>query len=160
MPYRICFLCLLFFIYSSIACCRGSPILIAAGVEEQVARNALRLSVGRHTSFANVDTVVLDLKQAVTQLANDSWNRDLFLYLYVYVTCTFVLGIKYIPYIVHVYCCCFQIINIYLFYFYRCIKWNSFKSLPDLKCFTSSNIIIYLYSRWPLAYGAQRNAIW
>uniref|UniRef100_A0A8C9DFL9 Selenocysteine lyase n=1 Tax=Prolemur simus TaxID=1328070 RepID=A0A8C9DFL9_PROSS len=45
-----------------------SPVLLSCGVPFDVARNALRLSVGRSTSRAEVDLVVQDLKQAVAQL--------------------------------------------------------------------------------------------
>lgn len=44
---------------------RPSPILLAVGVPEQIAQNALRLSVGRHTTMKDIDHVVEDLKQAV-----------------------------------------------------------------------------------------------
>ncbi|XP_036925078.1 selenocysteine lyase isoform X2 [Sturnira hondurensis] len=47
---------------------RPSPVLLCCGVPFDVARNALRLSVGRSTTRAQVDLVVQDLKQAVAQL--------------------------------------------------------------------------------------------
>lgn len=47
---------------------RPSPVLLSCGIPADVARNALRLSVGRHTTLAEVDLVVQDLKQAVAQL--------------------------------------------------------------------------------------------
>ncbi|KAM5229425.1 selenocysteine lyase [Ctenodactylus gundi] len=47
---------------------RPSPVLLSSGIPFEVARNALRLSVGRSTTRADVDLVVQDLKQAVAQL--------------------------------------------------------------------------------------------
>ncbi|XP_062957192.1 selenocysteine lyase isoform X2 [Cynocephalus volans] len=45
-----------------------SPVLLSCGIPFDVARNALRLSVGRSTTRADVDLVVRDLKQAVARL--------------------------------------------------------------------------------------------
>uniref|UniRef100_A0A2K6H0B4 Selenocysteine lyase n=1 Tax=Propithecus coquereli TaxID=379532 RepID=A0A2K6H0B4_PROCO len=45
-----------------------SPVLLSCGIPFDVARNALRLSVGRSTSRAEVDLVMQDLKLAVAQL--------------------------------------------------------------------------------------------
>ncbi|XP_053511210.1 selenocysteine lyase isoform X1 [Artibeus jamaicensis] len=47
---------------------RPSPVLLRCGVPVDVARNALRLSVGRSTTRAQVDLVVRDLQQAVARL--------------------------------------------------------------------------------------------
>lgn len=47
---------------------RPSHILLSSGVPEEVAANALRLSVGRATSRADVDTVVEDLRKTVELL--------------------------------------------------------------------------------------------
>ncbi|XP_070345371.1 selenocysteine lyase isoform X2 [Equus asinus] len=47
---------------------RPSPVLLSCGIPFDVARNALRLSVGRSTTRADVELVVQDLKQAVAQL--------------------------------------------------------------------------------------------
>ncbi|KAK3581348.1 hypothetical protein CHS0354_016192 [Potamilus streckersoni] len=47
---------------------RPSPILLAIGVPVHIARNALRLSVGRYTTMSDIDRVVADLKQAVEHL--------------------------------------------------------------------------------------------
>ncbi|KAK7813387.1 hypothetical protein U0070_007956 [Myodes glareolus] len=47
---------------------RPSPVLLSCGIPVDVARNALRLSVGRSTTRAEVDLIVQDLKQAVAQL--------------------------------------------------------------------------------------------
>ncbi|XP_014444598.1 selenocysteine lyase [Tupaia chinensis] len=47
---------------------RPSPILLSCGIPADVAKNALRLSVGRSTSRAEVDLVLQDLKQAVARL--------------------------------------------------------------------------------------------
>ena len=43
-------------------------MLLSCGIPFDVARNALRLSVGRSTTRAEVDLVVQDLKQAVALL--------------------------------------------------------------------------------------------
>ncbi|XP_052048761.1 selenocysteine lyase isoform X2 [Apodemus sylvaticus] len=47
---------------------RPSPVLLSCGIPVAVARNAVRLSVGRSTTRAEVDLIVQDLKQAVAQL--------------------------------------------------------------------------------------------
>ncbi|XP_066201655.1 selenocysteine lyase isoform X2 [Saccopteryx leptura] len=47
---------------------RPSPVLLSCGIPVDVARNALRLSVGRGTTRAEVDLAVQDLKRAVAQL--------------------------------------------------------------------------------------------
>ncbi|XP_028338829.1 selenocysteine lyase isoform X2 [Physeter macrocephalus] len=47
---------------------RPSPVLLGCGVPLDLARNAVRLSVGRSTTQAEVDLVVQDLKQAVARL--------------------------------------------------------------------------------------------
>ncbi|GAB6023920.1 hypothetical protein CHUAL_008652 [Chamberlinius hualienensis] len=53
---------------SSAAAChkdgKPSKILLACGIPEEVAANAIRLSVGRETTKLDVDTAVKDLKQA------------------------------------------------------------------------------------------------
>ncbi|NXI45115.1 SCLY lyase, partial [Galbula dea] len=50
---------------------RPSLILLNCGIPYNVAQNALRLSVGRDTTRADVDLVVQDLMQAVAQLDQD-----------------------------------------------------------------------------------------
>ncbi|XP_062462567.1 selenocysteine lyase isoform X1 [Pezoporus occidentalis] len=50
---------------------RPSSILLSCGIPYNVAQNALRLSVGRDTTRADVDLVVQDLIQAVAQLDLD-----------------------------------------------------------------------------------------
>lgn len=47
---------------------RPSHILLSCGVPEEVAANALRLSVGRATSRADVDAAVEDLRETVELL--------------------------------------------------------------------------------------------
>uniref|UniRef100_A0A668A1G6 Selenocysteine lyase n=1 Tax=Myripristis murdjan TaxID=586833 RepID=A0A668A1G6_9TELE len=47
---------------------RPSHILLSCGIPAEVAANALRLSVGRYTSKADVDTVVEDLRNTVQLL--------------------------------------------------------------------------------------------
>ncbi|XP_023084565.1 selenocysteine lyase isoform X2 [Piliocolobus tephrosceles] len=51
---------------------RPSPVLLNYGIPFDVARNALRVSVGRSTTRAEVDLIVQDLKQAVAQLENQA----------------------------------------------------------------------------------------
>ncbi|NXY25265.1 SCLY lyase, partial [Atrichornis clamosus] len=48
-----------------------SPVLLSCGIPLDVAQNALRLSVGRGTTRADVDRAVQDLVQAVAQLERD-----------------------------------------------------------------------------------------
>ena len=43
----------------------ASPILLAIGIPPEVAKNAVRLSVGRYTSREDIDLVVSDLQQAI-----------------------------------------------------------------------------------------------
>ncbi|NXT76599.1 SCLY lyase, partial [Zapornia atra] len=50
---------------------RPSSILLSSGIPYNVAQNALRLSVGRDTTRADIDLVVQDLVQAVAQLDQD-----------------------------------------------------------------------------------------
>ncbi|XP_053930364.1 selenocysteine lyase isoform X2 [Cuculus canorus] len=50
---------------------RPSSILLSCGIPYDVAQNALRLSVGRDTTRADVDLVMQDLVQAVAQLDQD-----------------------------------------------------------------------------------------
>ncbi|XP_045162388.2 selenocysteine lyase-like isoform X2 [Mercenaria mercenaria] len=50
---------------------RPSAILLATGVPENIARNALRLSLGRYTSKEDIDVVIEDLKQAVMSIENN-----------------------------------------------------------------------------------------
>lgn len=47
---------------------RPSPILLALDIEEDVARRAIRLSVGRETTQEDIDCAVNDLKQAVEKI--------------------------------------------------------------------------------------------
>lgn len=47
---------------------KASPVLLACGVPEVVAVNALRLSVGRETTKKDVDRVIQDLKAAINTL--------------------------------------------------------------------------------------------
>lgn len=44
---------------------RPSHVLLSCGVPEEAAANAVRLSVGRETTEADVDAAVADLKDAV-----------------------------------------------------------------------------------------------
>lgn len=45
-----------------------SPILLASGIAEDIAANAIRLSIGRGTELRDVDVVVADLKRAVNEI--------------------------------------------------------------------------------------------
>ncbi|XP_048247618.1 selenocysteine lyase-like isoform X3 [Haliotis rufescens] len=47
---------------------RASPILLAIGIPEDIARNALRFSVGRETSKRDIDIAIRDLKTCVQAL--------------------------------------------------------------------------------------------
>ena len=47
---------------------KPSPILIACGVPEEIAINAMRLSVGRDTTKEDIDTFIGDLTEAVNKL--------------------------------------------------------------------------------------------
>ena len=47
---------------------KPSHILTACGIPEEIAKNALRLSVGRETTENDIDLVVQDLKDAVGKL--------------------------------------------------------------------------------------------
>lgn len=47
---------------------KPSPILIACGVPEDIAINAMRLSVGRETTKEHIDTFIGDLTNAVKKL--------------------------------------------------------------------------------------------
>ena len=47
---------------------KPSPILIACGVPEEIAINAMRLSVGRDTTKGDIDTFIGDLTNAVKKL--------------------------------------------------------------------------------------------
>ena len=49
----------------------ASPILLASGVPSDIAKNAMRLSVGRHTTIEDVEVVVLDIQQAVRSLEKE-----------------------------------------------------------------------------------------
>lgn len=47
---------------------KPSPILIACGVPEDIAINAMRLSIGRDTTKKDIDTFIGDLANAVKKL--------------------------------------------------------------------------------------------
>ncbi|XP_071805994.1 selenocysteine lyase-like isoform X1 [Asterias amurensis] len=51
--------------------CKPSHILLAVGVPSDIAANALRLSVGRHTTRDDIDRVVDDIKQGIDGLLNE-----------------------------------------------------------------------------------------
>ena len=50
--------------------CSASPILLKSGIANDVAINAIRLSVGRHTTSGDIDLVVQNFKQAVDFLTS------------------------------------------------------------------------------------------
>ena len=47
---------------------KPSPVLMACGIPEDVAINAMRLSVGRETTKENIDTFIDDLTKAISKL--------------------------------------------------------------------------------------------
>ena len=47
---------------------KPSPVLIACGIPEEVAINAMRLSVGRDTTKEDIDIFIADLSSAVDKL--------------------------------------------------------------------------------------------
>ncbi len=47
---------------------KPSHILISCGIPDNIARNALRLSVGRYTTVDDIDIVIEELKNAVDKL--------------------------------------------------------------------------------------------
>ncbi len=47
---------------------KASPVLLACGVPEDVALNALRVSVGRETTVQDIDVFIKDLKAAIKEL--------------------------------------------------------------------------------------------
>ena len=51
---------------------RPSHILLSCGIPENVASNAIRLSVGRYTTIADIDVVVDDLKCITDELGSVS----------------------------------------------------------------------------------------
>jgi cysteine sulfinate desulfinase/cysteine desulfurase-like protein len=56
------------------ACChsgknQASKILIAMGLDETHALNAIRISVGRETTKDDVDAIIEDIKQAIHALS-------------------------------------------------------------------------------------------
>ena len=54
----------------------GSAILLAMGLPEDIARNALRFSVGRHTLKTDIDRVIKDLQQAVATLQEKANDKE------------------------------------------------------------------------------------
>lgn len=51
---------------------RPSHILLSCGIPEDVARNAIRLSIGRYTSMKDIDNVIDDLKCVINELESVS----------------------------------------------------------------------------------------
>lgn len=49
-------------------CPKASRVLLACGIAEEVAVNALRLSVGRETTVQDIDIFIKDLKAAISEL--------------------------------------------------------------------------------------------
>ena len=47
---------------------KPSPILLACGISEDVAVNAMRLSVGRETTKEDIDTFIDDVSKAISKL--------------------------------------------------------------------------------------------
>jgi len=50
--------------------------LLASGVPDDVAANAIRLSIGRGTELRDVDVVVSDLKRAVNEILMEVTMND------------------------------------------------------------------------------------
>ncbi|XP_071109913.1 selenocysteine lyase-like [Haliotis cracherodii] len=55
---------------------RASPILLAIGIPEDIARNALRFSVGRETSKSDIDIAIRDLKTCVQALTLGTHDKS------------------------------------------------------------------------------------
>ncbi|XP_067659403.1 selenocysteine lyase-like isoform X2 [Haliotis asinina] len=51
---------------------RASPILLASGIPEDIARNALRFSVGRETTKQDIDVAIRGLKKCVDELSKEN----------------------------------------------------------------------------------------
>lgn len=58
--------------HTSTEVCKGSAILLACGIPDEVACNAIRLSVGRSTTTADIDEAVKDLRQAYLAALSES----------------------------------------------------------------------------------------
>lgn len=54
--------------------CRPSLILLACGIDYEVAMNAMRISIGRDTSIEDIDIFIDDLKQATQQLIESKYD--------------------------------------------------------------------------------------
>ena len=52
-------------------CLRPSETLLCSGVPEDIARNALRLSIGRSTSKEDINIFIADLKEAVNSIQSE-----------------------------------------------------------------------------------------
>ena len=48
---------------------KASPVLLACGVAEPIALNALRISVGRETTKTHVDIFIRDIKESINTLS-------------------------------------------------------------------------------------------
>jgi len=48
--------------------CRASQTLLCSGVPEDIARNAMRLSLGRNTTKEDIDIFIADLRETVKAL--------------------------------------------------------------------------------------------
>ena len=50
--------------------------MLASGISEDTAANAVRLSIGRGTELRDVDVVIADLKRAVNEILVEAARKD------------------------------------------------------------------------------------
>ena len=50
--------------------------MLASGIPDDIAANAIRLSIGRGTELRDVDVVVADLKRAVNEILIEATHSD------------------------------------------------------------------------------------
>jgi selenocysteine lyase len=55
---------------------RASPVLLTSGVPEEVALNAIRLSIGRGTTLRDIDIVIEDFKRVITEMSGHVLTDD------------------------------------------------------------------------------------
>ena len=51
---------------------RASKILLAMQIDKSVANNAIRLSVGRETTYSQIELAIRDLRQSVDKIINEN----------------------------------------------------------------------------------------
>ena len=62
---------MIFLRFCMLFCLRPSETLLCSGVPEDIARNALRLSIGRSTSKEDINIFIADLKEAVNSIQSE-----------------------------------------------------------------------------------------